>query len=275
MLWNDNENKENHAMKEKRFLVDVGMNDLPFPMKVVSRAYPGGQPTVATISISARIMRDFEARWIDEFIKIVHEHRDKIGTSTLSANVKDYVKRLQASAVRINFDYPFFVEKRTPISKEKCLVRYLCRYTAKAPSVTGRTSILFKIAAPCITTYPVKQTDAPKSLFGQLSIFHIEIEPKKDVYPEDIVDIVDRHTLMPVYSFLTEEDQKFVIAKIHSDNKSSVMVLDEIKSDLAHNSSVDWYSVNCNNYGMLHTYSTAIGTEKSSWVPFSGVEDEL
>jgi len=33
--------------------------------------------------------------------------------------------------------------------------------------------------------------------------------------------------------------------------------------------------VNCNNYGMLHTYSTVIGTEKSSWVPFSGFEGEL
>ena len=262
-------------MKEKRFLVDVGMNDLPFPMKVVSRAYPGGQSTVATVSISARIMHDFEARWIDEFIKIVHEHRDRIGTATLVVNIKDYVKRLKASVIRINFDYPFFVEKRTPVSKEKCLVRYLCRYTVKAPSIAGKASIIFKIAVPCITTYPVKRADQPRSLFGQLSVFHIEVEPKKEIYPEDIVDIVDQHALVPVYSFLTEEDQEFVIEKIHSNDKSSVVVLDEIKSDLAYNSNVDWYAVNCNNYGMLHTYSTIIGTEKSSWVPFSGFESEL
>ena len=262
-------------MKEKRFLVDVGMNDLPFPMKVVSRAYPGGQPTVANISISARIMHDFEARWIDEFVQIVHEHRDRIGTATLAVNIKDYVKKLQASMVRVNFDYPFFIEKLTPVSKEKCLVRYLCRYTVKALSIAGKASVLFKIAVPCITTYPVKQADNPKSFFGQLSVFHIEVEPKKDICPEDIVDIVDRHALVPVYSFLTEEDQKFVIEKIHSNDKPSVVVLDEIKSDLAYNGSVDWYSVNCNNFGMLHTYSTVIGTEKSSWVPFSGVEGEL
>ncbi len=256
-------------MKEKRFLLDVGMNDLPFPMKVISRAYPDGQPTVANISISARIMHDFEARWIDEFVSIVHEHRDRIGTTMLGVNIKDYLKRLKASVVTINFDYPFFIEKRTPVSKEKCLVRYLCRYTAKAPSIAGKTSILFKITVPCITTYPIRQPGRVQSFFGQLSVFNIEVESKKDIFPEDIVDIVDRHALMPIYSFLTEEDQKFVIEKIHSKDISSVIALDEIKSDLAHNSNVDWYSVNCNNYGMLHTYSTAIGTEKSSWVPFS------
>jgi len=262
-------------MNEERYLMDVGMNDLPFPMKVVSKVHPDGQSTVANISIVARIMRDFEARWIDEFITIVHEHRERIGTATLATNIDDYVERLRASVVSIHFDYPFFVEKRTPISNQKCLVRYLCRYTAKASSITGKKTILFKIAVPGITTYPVKDAEDLRSLFGQLSLFNIEVEPTNEIYPEDIVDIVDHNALVPVYSFLTEEEQKFVIKKIHSIDKSSVIVLDDIKKDLAANKGVDWYSVNCNNYGMLHTYSTVIGTEKSPWVPFSGIESEL
>ena len=50
---------------EKRFLVDVGMKDLPFPIKVESKANPDGQATIANISINARIMHEFEAGWID------------------------------------------------------------------------------------------------------------------------------------------------------------------------------------------------------------------
>ncbi|MDD5484091.1 MAG: GTP cyclohydrolase, FolE2/MptA family [Kiritimatiellae bacterium] len=261
--------------KEQRFLVDVGMSDLPFPMKVISRDCAGGQSTIANISVNARIMHEFEARWIDEFIKIVHEHRDRIGTETLGANIKDYGKRLKASMVRIDFDYPFFIEKRTPVAKEKCLVRYLCRYSAKSPSIGGKPSITFRISVPCITTYPSSRASVPQGLFGQLSVFQVEVVPKKEVYPEDIVDIVDRHAIVPVYSFLTEEDQNFVIAEIHSKQKTSVVALDEIKTDLANNNCIDWYSVTCSNYGMLHTYSTVISTEKSSWVPFSGYEGEV
>jgi len=35
--------------------------------------------------------------------------------------------------------------------------------------------------------------------------------------------------------FLTKEDQEFVINKIHTENKTSVVMLDEIRSELAQN----------------------------------------
>jgi GTP cyclohydrolase FolE2 len=254
---------------EKRFLVDVGMNNLPFPMKVASKISPEGQSTIAGISISARVMQEFEAKSIDKFIQILHAHRDKIGTKTLQANIIDYMKELKANTVRVDFAYPFFIEKHTPVAKEKCLVRYNCVYTVKVSSVDEKPKVIFKIEAPAITTYPVSFDDRAGGLFGQLSTIVIEVESEKDIYPEDLVEIVDKRALVPVYSFLTDKDQEFVIKKIHTDRKTSVMMMDEIKDELAHNQNIKWYSLSCSNFGMLHSYSTVIGTEKSIWVPFS------
>ena len=259
--------------KEKRFLVDVGIKDLPFPIRAASKACPDGQNTIANISISARIMHEFEARWIDTFIRIVHQHREKIGTKTLKVNIADYLKQLNASSVEIDFEYPFFVEKSTPVSKEKCLVRYLCTYSAKALSAERHPTISFKIKIPIVTTYPTFNEEE-KDLFGQLSLVKIDIQSQSDIYPEDIVELVDRHALASVYSFLTKEDQIFLIDKIHSEKKTSVVVVDEVKSELARDRDIDHYSVSCSNFGMLHSYSTIIGTEKSMWVPFSGYEAE-
>ena len=98
-------------------------------MRVISKTDPEGQQTIADISINARIMHEFEARWIDKFIQILHSHRDRIGTEILTTNIIDYVEEFNASNVRVDFDYPFSVEKLTPVSKEKCLVRYLCAYS--------------------------------------------------------------------------------------------------------------------------------------------------
>jgi GTP cyclohydrolase IB len=254
---------------EKRFLVDVGMTNLPFPMKVVSRQSPEGQATIAGISISARVMQEFEAKSIDKFIKILHSHRDKIGTKTLQANIVDYIKELKANTVRVDFAYPFFIEKLTPVEKEKCLVRYNCVYTVKVSSVDEKPKVIFRIEVPAITTYPASFDDKAGGLLGQLSTIIIEVESEKDVYPEDLVEIVDKHALVPVYSFLTDKDQQYVIKKIHTDKKTSVMMMDEIKDELAHNQNIKWYSLSCSNFGMLHSYSTVIGTEKSIWVPFT------
>ncbi|PKN43050.1 MAG: hypothetical protein CVU63_12365, partial [Deltaproteobacteria bacterium HGW-Deltaproteobacteria-20] len=69
--------------QEARFLVDVGIDDFPFPIKVASRDAPEGQATIANISIRARIMREFETHWIDKFVELIHRHRDRLGTKTL------------------------------------------------------------------------------------------------------------------------------------------------------------------------------------------------
>ena len=260
--------------KETGFLVDVGMEGLPFPIKALSRANPDGQATIANISIKARIMHEFEAQWIDKFIQVLHGHRDRIGPKTLRENVPDYMKALNATAVRVNFEYPFFVEKVTPVSKEKCLVKYACSYAAKAPSLDARPNAIFRIQVPCITTFPGSDQAGPGGLFGQLSVLAVEIQAVQDVYAEDLVELVDKHALAPVYSYLTPEDQNQVVRKIHSERKTSVVMVDEIKNELAHRDGIDSYSVECMNYGMLHSYATLLRTEKSMWVPFSGYEAE-
>ncbi len=122
---------------------------------------------------------------------------------------------------------------------------------------------------PIITTHPDAFKTKPRGLFGQLSVITIETESETEVFPENLVDIVDKYALAPVYSFLTEEDQDYLIEKIHSEQKHSVLVLDDIKEELARNRDLDWFSVKCTNHSLLHPYKTLIDTEKSLWVPFS------
>ncbi len=260
--------------QEKRFLVDVGLKDLPLPIRVFSRVAPDGQATVGTISIDARIMHEFEPRWIDRFIRLVHQHRDLIGTTMLRETLPAYLDALEATRVAMTVAYPFFVEKERPVNKEHCLVRHHCSYAAKLTSMTNEPKIVFNIDVPCISTYPISGEGLPGGLFGQLSVVSVEIQSETDIGPETIVTIVDDCAAAPVYSFLTEADQLAIIETVHSIEKTSVVMLDEIKAALTRHREIDWYAVRCTNYGMLHSYSTVIGTKKSMWVPFSGYESQ-
>ncbi len=248
------------------FVEDVGLENLPFPMRVPSRENAEGQPTIANVSVSVRIMSDFQAEWIHRFVQILHQHDNRIAPKILKYNILDYLTKLSATAVQVNFEYPFFMEKLTPVSREKCLVRYLCTYAAKASKVGGE-SVRFKIQVPAMTTYPGSSEDKASGLFGQMSVVTIELTSDKDIFPEDLVDLVDKYAISPVYSFLTEADQDHIIEKLHSVRKTSVELVDDIKRELSHSSAISWYSVNCANFGMLHSYSTVIGIEKSPWIP--------
>jgi len=251
--------------EESRYLIDVGLQDLPYPVRVASRANPEGQHTIASISISARINHTFEASWIGKLIQILHGHRDVIGTSTLKRNVQDYLDGLSATDVSATFTYPFFMEKVTPVSKEKCLVRYLCSYTAKASSFKPR--VAFKIQVPCLTTYPGAVGGKPGELFGQLSWITLETQSDGVVYPEDLVDVVDAKALAPIYSYLSEQDEAQIIHRVHSERRTSVQVTDDIEKALTERKDIAWFSIRCANFGMLHSYTTLLGSEKSVWGP--------
>lgn len=259
------------VIKEEAFLVEAGISGLPFPVKVNSKGVKEGQDTVAAVSVRARIMRDFEPRWIDKFIQILHRHALRLGTNFLSDIVHEYLTELQARNIRIEFEYPYFIERTTPVSKEKCLVSYACNYMVTA-FAAEEPVVNFRIKVPAITTYPASRPDVPGGLFGQLSIVDVQVEVKTEVYAEDFVDLVERYALSPVYSFHAEEDQLSIIQKVHTEVKTSVSLLDKVRSALSRNREVIHYSVQCANFGMLHSYSTVISVEKSPWVPFSTLE---
>lgn len=257
----------------KKFLVDVGIENLPYPIKAISKLEKDGQPTVAHISVIARIMQEFEPIWIDTFIHVLHKHREKVkNLKEIDEIVNEFKDKLKASSVELVLNYPYFVEKITPVSKEKCLVMYNCSSTAKITGVEEKISNFFRVEIPVITTYPASSKEKPGGLFGQLSRVIININPKTDIYVEDIVEVVDKHALSPIYSYHSEEDQIYLINRIHSEEKTSVEMVDEIKNELAKRKDIKWYSVQCYNYGMLHSYNTIITIEKSLWVPFSGSE---
>ena len=145
----------------------------------------------------------------------------------------------------------------------------MCTYSASVSKSDLKPKTSMKISIPCITSYPASDPDKPGGLFGQLSSVDIEVQSGKEIYPEDLIELVDKHALVPVYSYLTDEDQAYVINKVHTEKKSSVVMLDEIKEELATMRDIDGYSVSCSNYGMLHSYVTFIGTAKSMWIPLS------
>jgi len=218
--------------KRKRFLVDVGIEDLPYPIIVPSKLEKEGQHTVANISVKTRIMQEFEPIWIDKFINILHKHRKKTKViREIDEILKDLVEDLKTSSAEIMFLYPYFVEKTTPVSKEKCLVKYTCSFAAKMSIAEENISNFFRIEIPVITTYPASSKDKPGGLFGQLSKVILTIQPAKDIYIEDIVELVEEHALVPIYSYHSEEDQTYLIKKIHSVEKTSVEMVDEIKND--------------------------------------------
>ena len=88
----------------------------------------------------------------------------------------------------------------------------------------------------------------------------------KEIEEKDFEDLEE--SLTDFINNLADENSSMI-----DDHKEKLKEkIDEIKNELARNHDISWYSVRVSNYGMLHSYSTAISTEKSYWIPFSTFE---
>lgn len=260
---------------KKRYLVDVGMDDFAFPFKIADRMHTEGVPTIGKISVHARINQEFEARWIDKFAQVLHQHRDAVGSHSLRRGIFDYLEALHADSVQVTLRFPFFVEKTTPVSGLTCLVSHDCTYRAKLSAFDKQPKLTLTVEVPTLTTDPCSSLDQPGLLFAQRTLVTVEVASLREIFIEDIVNTVDRHALIPVYSFLTPEDRAHLIGVAHSKTVSSVVLTEAVKNFLAPREDVDWYRVVCRNRGLLHLYSTEVATEKGSWVPASDFADAI
>lgn len=240
---------------------DVGVSDLPHPIRAPSRADSQGQPTVARISVEASVARQFEVDWIDRFVQVLHAHRERISTRDLRQDVGAYMEAFEARMVEVTLDYPFFVEKRTPQTGQKCLVKHDCTYSLVALSPAATPRVFFRITVPCITTGPSPDGRRRGSSVSQLSTVPLETESQRDVYPEDLVALVDRNALAPLYSFLAPEDREDILRRIRTQRRTSVEMVERVRGELAADPSLGFYSLRCLDSSFLHTYHTIIGEE--------------
>ena len=260
--------------EEGVFLADVGINNLSFPIRVPSRADPEGQHTIAEVSAYAHIMKEFRPRWMNKFMQVLHRDRRALGVAGMRVILEDLMQELRANKVTIRFDYPFFMEKTTPVTRERCLVKYSCSLEGWITVTRDKPAVLFRMRIPVITSHPASVLGEPGGLLGQLTLVNVELQSDKPLYPEDVAELVESYAVSPVYSYLAEEDQEYIINKIHSVFKPSTILIDRVKDRLARNEDIEWYSVECRDYGIVNNYTILARVEKSRWIPFSSYIEE-
>jgi GTP cyclohydrolase I len=247
---------------ERAFLVDIGIEGVDVPIVAPSRDAASGRPTIATFSAMATVKRDYEASSIDELIQLFRDHDGTISVESLQEMVLGYRDELGGVPLRVALTYPFVIEKRAPVSGERSPVTHRCGYSVEVGPLQRFAKPLFRIDVPVLTTYPAATKETPGGLFSQESDVALRLECTRDVFPEDLAELVERHALAPKYSYMTAEDQDFIRQRAHARRISSVMMTAAIQRELEAMDEIRWFSIRCRNRGMLHAYRTFVGTQR-------------
>src|SRR5204862_7929279 len=108
----------------RRLAIDrVGVKDIRHPARIRERS-GGLQHTVALFNMYVGLPHHFKGTHMSRFVEILNAHEREISPDTFRVMLREMVKKLEAESGHIEMAFPYFVNKKAPVSGLQRLMDY-------------------------------------------------------------------------------------------------------------------------------------------------------
>src|SRR5499426_2736814 len=137
--------------RRKLAIDQVGIKAIRHPIKVAERS-GGAQSTVATFNMYVGLPHQFKGTHMSRFVEILNAHEREISVETFQVMLREMVEKLEAQEGRIEMSFPYFIEKKAPVSGVKSLMDYDVTFTGEVRK--GRQRFTMKVVVPVTSLCP-------------------------------------------------------------------------------------------------------------------------
>src|SRR5512142_659687 len=106
---------QNSADKRRLAIDRVGIKSIRHPVRVAERG-GGVQHTVAMFNMYVNLPHHFKGTHMSRFVEILDACREQIALDQLETILERIKVKLGASRAHLEIEFPYFVEKRAPVS---------------------------------------------------------------------------------------------------------------------------------------------------------------
>jgi len=255
---------ELHDMQSRRdyreLRIDkVGVRNLRFPIQVRDKAHTT-QNTVATIGMFVDLPKEFKGTHMSRFIEVLNAHGSVIHVENIPDILRSLQKRLNASTSHIEIEFPYFMSKRSPVSRGESLMDYVARFDAAA--INGTIDFVLTVRAHVTTLCPCSKAIARYGAHNQRGLVTVALRFLKPVWIEDVVAMIENSASSELYALLKRQDEKAVTERAY---ENPVFVEDLVRNvavKLNAHPQVKWYKVEAENFESIHNHNAYACIEK-------------
>ncbi len=232
-------------------LKTVGIKDIKYPVKV--REKGGGlQETVASINLHVKMPHRYRGTCVSTFISILNKYQDDLSVKVLPALVEEVQEQLQAKSTRVEMSFPYFIEKKAPVSLTSSLMEYSCRFTCG----TGPDeNFILSVWVPVTTLCPCSKEISEAGAHNQRAEVNLNIKYKGFIWVEDLVGLVESAASCEVYALLKRTDEKHVTEQAYRNPMFVEDVVREVAGMALNHPDIYWFSVGVESFESIHKHS--------------------
>ncbi|MCH8104484.1 MAG: GTP cyclohydrolase I FolE2 [Proteobacteria bacterium] len=230
----------------------VGIKDIRHPIIVKDRS-DGVQHTIAQFDMYVFLPHQFKGTHMSRFVQILNDHEKEITVNSFKEMLKQMVEMLEADSGNIEMRFPYFVNKKAPISGVESLLDY--DVTLIGEINKGVTSTRIKILVPVTSLCPCSKSISDYGAHNQRSHVTINVKTEGFIWIEEIIDIVEKQASCQLYGLLKRPDEKYVTEQAYDNPKFVEDMVRDIAGELNKDERIRQYILESENFESIHNHS--------------------
>ena len=231
----------------------VGIKGLHYPITVLDRTN-GKQHTVAMINMYVDLPHECKGTHMSRFVELLHILKPTLSLRIFADILEQMKSHLNAESAHIEVSFPFFMEKKAPVTGASGLMDYSCRLIGSVNS-SCRVDLVSEVNVPISSVCPCSKEISDFGAHNQRGEVCMRTRFKKFIWIEDMIHLAEAAASSEVYSVLKRADEKFVTEKGFSNPKFVEDIVRDIALALSSDENITWFEVSVENFESIHNHN--------------------
>jgi len=230
----------------------VGIKDIRHPVRVKDRS-EGEQATIANFNMYVYLPHNFKGTHMSRFVQILNTHEREITLESFKVMLEEMAERLESTEGHIEMSFPFFVNKKAPISGVESLLDY--HVTLLGQIKDGVSDISVKVIVPVTSLCPCSKKISDYGAHNQRSHVTLTVRMDEFVWIEELIDLVEAEASCELFGLLKRPDEKYVTERAYDNPKFVEDMVRDVAARLNADDRISAYTVESENFESIHNHS--------------------
>ena len=265
---------QNEFDSRKTPLQKVGVKGVRYPVTVLDKN-ERFQQTTAVADLFVNLPHNFKGTHMSRFIETFHKYHEDLTMNRFMEMLSEIREKLSAEKAFGCITFPYFIEKKAPVSGSSGIMEYNCSYEAEVSCTECDTAdeahetsnstnsadgahenrkFYISIEVPVTTLCPCSKAISEHGAHNQRGTVKVKLLYSEFFWIEDIISMIESCASSPLYSVLKRRDEKYVTEHAYENPRFVEDVVREVYIGLK-KQNFKWFSVECTNFESIHYHN--------------------
>ncbi len=230
----------------------VGIKSIRHPIRVADKN-GGVQHTIANFNMYVYLPHHFKGTHMSRFVEILNSYEREISVESFEDMLRQMVSRLEAESGHVEMNFPYFVNKRAPVSGVESLIDYDVTFIGEIRS--GEYLQTIRVVVPVTSLCPCSKKISAYGAHNQRSHVTLSVRTNSFVWIEDLIRVAEDNASCELYGLLKRPDEKYVTERAYDNPKFVEDLVRDVAASLNKDARIDAYVVEAENFESIHNHS--------------------